>query len=296
MIVRWLWAGANGVVTDLTAWSAGSYVHDTITGQVAPVYDFATQQTVGLDGEQLQQVTPQAGTVVLPLDFVASDGAELRARVRSLTHALRPRAGLGHLTAVADDGTSRTLPCYYRKGLEAGVYRVTRFRAALEFWAPVPWWRGNPVAVGYGLAAPSPFFPILPIVLSPSTITGATTVDLSDTDAPTWPVWTVTGPGTQLTLSNSYPQVRDDGSTVTVTQTLVLNSVIGDGQTVTIDSRPGQQTVTRSDGVSLFSLLGSDPALFPLADAVNTVQAVLTNATAASRIAGTADRLYSGAV
>jgi hypothetical protein len=295
--MRWLWAGANGVVTDLTAWSAGSYVlGDGITGQVAPTYDFATRQTAGVDGEQLDQVTPQAGALALPIDFVASDGAELRARLRALTHALRPRAGLGKLTAVADDGTARVLPCYYRKGLESGTYRVTRFRAVLEFWAPVPWWRGNPVSVGYGLAAPTPFFPILPIVLSASTITGATTVDLSDTDSPTYPVWTITGPGTQLTLSNSYDQAQDDGTTRTVTQTLVLNSVIGDGQTVTIDSRPAQQTVTRSDGVNLFPYLGSDPALFPLVDGINTVQAVLTNAGAASRIAGVADRLYSGAV
>jgi hypothetical protein len=81
-----------------------------------------------------------------------------------------------------------------------------------------------------------------------------------------------------------------------VTRSLVLNSVIGDGQTVTIDSRPGRQSVIRSDGVSLFSSLGSDPALFPLVDGVNTVTAVLTNAGPASRIAGVADRLYSGAV
>src|SRR3954465_4091658 len=116
--MRWLWAGANGVVTDLTAWSAGSYVlGDGIPGQVAPTYDFATRQTAGVAGEQLDQVTPQAGGLALPIDFVASDGAELRARLRALTHALRPRAGLGKLTAVADDGTARVLPCYYRKGL-----------------------------------------------------------------------------------------------------------------------------------------------------------------------------------
>src|SRR3954454_11386830 len=69
--VRWLWAGANGVVTDLTLWAGGSYVlGDGITGQVAPVYDFATQATAGIDGEQVQQVPPQAVVVVLPIDFV----------------------------------------------------------------------------------------------------------------------------------------------------------------------------------------------------------------------------------
>lgn len=296
-MTRWLWTAANGTITDLSAWSSGTYVvGDGTGGHLAPTYNFATQQTAGVDGEQLEQVTAQAAAPTLAVDLVASDGAELRTRLRALAHALRPRAGLGKLTAVADDGTARSLPCYYRKGLESGTYRVTRYRAALEFWAPSPWWRGSPVTVGYGLAAPTTFFPILPMVLSASTITGQTTVDLSDTDAPTYPVWTVTGPGSQLSLSNTYPDVQDDGTVTTVTQSLILNSTIGDGQTVTIDARPGRQSVVRSDGVSLFTALGSDPALFPLVDAVNTLSAVLTNAGPASRIAGAADRLYSGAL
>jgi hypothetical protein len=296
-VTRWLWTAANGTVTDLSAWSQGTYVvGDGTSGHLAPTYGFVTDEISGVDGEQLQQVTAQGAAPVLAMDFVASDGVELRQRLRNLAHVLRPRAGLGRLTAVADDGSARSLPCYYRKGLESGTYRVTRYRAALEFWSPSPWWRGESVPVGYGLAAPSPFFPILPIVLSPSTILGETLVDLSDTDAPTWPTWTVTGPGSQLTLSNTYDRVQDDGTVTAVTQSLVLNTPIGDGQTVTIDSRPGRQSVTRSDGVSLFSSLGSDPALFPLVDGVNTVRAVLTNAGAASRIAGVADRLYSGAL
>jgi hypothetical protein len=199
---------------------------------------------------------------VLPLDFVASDGAELRARVRALTHALRPRAGLGNLTAVADDGTARVLPCYYRKGLEAGTYRVTRFRAALEFWAPVAVVAREPRVVGYGLAAPTPFFPILPIVLSASTITGATTVDLSDTDSPTYPVWTITGPGTQLTLSNSYA-----GRTTArrAARSRVPRAELGDRRRADRHDRhpPRQQTVTRGDGVSLFPYARIRPGAVP---------------------------------
>lgn len=296
-MTRWLWTAANGIITDLSEWSAGTYVvGDGTGGHLAPTYDFVTQETTGVDGEQLQQVNAQAGSPVLAIDLVASDGAELRQRLRSLAHALRPRAGLGKLTAVADDGTARSLPCYYRKGLESGTYRVTRYRAALEFWAPSPWWRGEQLTFAYGLAAPSAFFPILPLTLSPSTISGQTTFDLSDTDAPTFPRWTITGPGSQLTLRNTWQVIDEDGLPQTRTGELVLTTPIGDGRVVTIDTRPGRQSIRLDDGTSLFGSLASDPAMWPLVDGVNTVTALLTAAGAASRIAVVADRLYSGAL
>lgn len=284
-MTRWLWHAADGAVTDLSAWADGVYVTDALSGLFAPDYEFQTQAHAGVDGEELQQVTPQPRTTTLGLDMVIPDPGELRARLRGLAHTLRPRAGLGSLQAVADDGSSRTLPCYYRKGLEGGTYKASRFRTALEFWAPSPWWRGDPLTYAYGLAAPTAFFPIPPVTLSATTITGAATFDLSDTDAPTYPTWTVTGPGDQLTLRND-----------TTGAALVLNAPIGDGQTVTIDTRPGRQSVVRNDGVSLFGALGSDPALWPLIDAVQDVSALLTNAGAASRIAVAAERLYSGAL
>ncbi len=296
-MTRWLWTAADGTITDLSGWGVGNYVTaDGTGGQVAPAYDFATQGFAGVDGERVTQISAQPGSPVLGVDLTASDGAELRTRLRTLAHRLRPRAGIGLLPAVADDGSTRSLPCYYRKGLESGRYVVNRFRTTLEFWAPSPWWRGVPLTFDYGLAAPSTFFPILPMSLSPSTITGATTFDLSDTDATTYPIWTVTGPGDQLTLRNTWQTVDEYGALQTMTAELVLNAVLGVGQTATIDTRPGRQRITRNDGLSLFPYLASDPALWPLVDGVNTVTALLTSATSASRIAVAADRLYSGAL
>jgi hypothetical protein len=296
-MTRWLWTAPDGSITDLSAWGAGTYVTAVgTTGQLAPSYEFATQAFAGVDGEQVQQISANAGSPALGLDLVASDGAELRSRVRNLAHKLRPRAGIGTLTAVADDGSTRSLPCYYRKGLESGTYWVTRYRTVLEFWAPSPWWRGTPLTFDYGLAAATTFFPIMPIVLSPSTISGATTFDLSDTDSPTYPRWTVTGPGSQLVLSNSWTGVDEFGAPVTRSASLTLSGTIGDGRVVSIDTRPGRQKITYDDGTNLFGLLASDPALWPLVDGVNTVTALLTGAGTNSRIALAADRLYSGAL
>lgn len=296
-MTQWLWTAADGTITDLSSWGAGNFVTDEgTTGLLAPGYDFATQAFAGVDGEQLQQVSAQPGSPVLGLDLVASDGNELRQRVRQLAHRLRPRAGIGTLTAVGDDGSTRTLRCVYRKGLESGVYRVTRYRTALEFYAPSPWWRGEQLTFPWSLAAPQPFFPILPIRLSASTIAGTVAFDLSDTDSPTYPTWTITGPGDQLTLRNEWQAVDEYGDLQDMSAELVLNAPIGDGRTVTIDTRPGRQSVVRDDGLSLFGSLASDPAMWPLVDGVNSVTALLTNAGAASGIELAADRLYSGAL
>jgi hypothetical protein len=301
-MTRWLWSAPDGSVTDLSAWSVGTYVLDEgTTGQLAPEYEFATQGFAGVDGEQLQDVTALPASPTLALDLVASDGAELRQRLRTLAHVLRPRRGIGTLRAVADDGSERRLPCYYRKGLEQGTYRITRYRTALEFWAPSPWWRGSPLTAGYGLGAPVPFFPIPPVTLSSTTIAGSATFDLSDTDSPTSPVWTIKGPGSSLTLSNTYDAVQPDGSVAPVTVQSVLTPpagqlLVGDGQTLTIDTRPSRQSVIRSDGANLFGWLGSDPALWPLVDGINNVSVLLTNVGASSRVDVVADRLYSGAL
>ena len=303
-MTRWLWTAADGSTTDLSAWSAGTYVlAEGTSGELAPEYEFATQSFAGVDGEDLQQITVGPRTTTLGMDLVASDGDELRARVRHLAHVLRPRAGIGTLRAVADDGTERFLPCYYRKGLESGVYRVTRYRTALDFWAPHPWWRGAVLRHSYGLAAPAPFFPIPPVTLSATSIEGVATFDLSDTDAPTYGRWLVRGPGSQLTLRNAATVgVR------TTTRELVLTPPggFGDGQWVRIDARPGKQAVHRvtvdidertvlTVGENLFGSLGSDPALWPLVDGTNLVSALLIGAGPASRIDLEADRLYSGA-
>lgn len=285
----WTWTDAAGAVTNLggvTAWGAGNYVTgDSTTGVLAPAYVITEQQFAGVDGSMPQQIVAAPGDVELGMRFTASDPLELRNRLRGLAHTLRPKAGAGTLTAVSEvDGTTRNLPAYYRGGLDKGVQVGTTYACVLSFYAPSPWWRGTPLTLSWGLAAPSPFFPFFPLVLSASTIAGQVTVDLSDTDAATYPVWTVTGPGSQLTLTNQ-----------TTGLSLVLNAALGDGVTATIDTRPGQQRITRGDGLNLFGSLASDPNLFPLIDGAQTVSAVLTNAGGNSRITLTADRLYSGA-
>jgi hypothetical protein len=312
-VTQWLWTAADGSTTDLSAWSANTYVVDTgTTGILAPEYEFATQSFAGIDGATVQQITAQPAAPVLGLDLVGSGTETLAARVRALAHALRPRAGIGTLTAIGAGGVERRLRCYYRKGLESGVYRDQRYRTALEFWAPSSWWRGDVLRETWSLTAPAPFFPVPPVRLSATTLAGSRTVDLSGCDSPTFPLWIVTGPGSHLALSNSYTARQPDGTDATVTLDLDVtpppgSPLLGDGQHLAIDTRPGRQSVRRvtlaadgrtvtSYGESLFGWVGTDPAMWPLVDGVNEVTATLGGAGAASRITLEADRLYSGAL
>jgi hypothetical protein len=93
----------------------------------------------------------------------------------------------------------------------------------------------------------------------------------------------VTGPGSALILTN-----------VTTGRSIELAFDLGDGQTATIDTRPGRQSVRAADGTNLMSGLSSDPALWPLEPDVNEVTALLTGAGAASRIVGTYRPKYAG--
>jgi hypothetical protein len=128
--------------------------------------------------------------------------------------------------------------------------------------APDPWWYGDTQIINFGLGAPTLFFPIPPVTLSPGTVQGVFTVDLSDTDAPTYPVWTITGPGSALLLANQ-----------TTGRSIEVNASLAAGESMTIDTRPGFQSVRRGDGTNLMAALASDPAMWPLIEDVNQVSA-----------------------
>ena len=276
-----LWQAPDGSVLDLTDESAGFRVLAAGTrGLRSPEYELQTAKYAGIDGETLQAVRASANEPTLGLLVQADDEDTFRSRARGLVRAMRPKAGLGTLTVRSVSGDVRSLSCLCVGGLEGDEDQGSTlpgawWRLVLKFFAPDPWWVGTPIPVDLSLGAPTAFFPILPVKLSSSSVQGQFTVDLSHADAPTYPVWTITGPGTGLTLTN-----LTTGRVITVSASLSV------GQTLVIDTRPGFQSVRRGDGTNLMSAVTSDPALWPLMEGVNNVSAVLSGATAASRISG----------
>lgn len=314
MAERIVWTPADGSPDiDLTDEEAGyDWDAEGTRGLRSVSYSFAAQQYAGDDGDEVQAVRAEANRPSVGLLVRASGDAQLRTRIRALVHAMRPQAGPGLLTVTTELGESRRLRCYLEDGLagdEADDVTMPGrwFRAVLKFYAPKPWWEGPEVPVSFGLAAPSVFLsPDLPMprALSSSSIQGQRDIDLTGADAPSYPVWTVQGPGSVLVLSNTVRrlQLQDDGSFKEVVRTRVIqvNVTLGDEQTMIIDTRPGYQSVRRGDlpetdpAWNLGGSLASDPALWPLVEGVNRVTAMLGAAGANARISGVYRPRYAG--
>lgn len=284
-----LWTSPDGTQVDLTD-EAGGY--DTLAagtrGLRSVEYELSTTKYAGIDGETVQAVRAAANSPTLGIFVRANDEVDFRAKARALVHMMRPKAGPGTLTVRNEAGDERRLVCYCSGGMEGdedpdSTLPGAWWRLVLRFFAPDPWWLGPERVVNFGLGAPTVFFPITPVTLSASSVQGSFTVDLSDSDAPAYPLWTVTGPGTALVLTN-----QTTGKTITV------NATLTSGQTMVIDTRPGYQSVRRGDGTNLMSSVTSDPALWPLTESINQVTAVLTGASAASRITSTFSARYAG--
>jgi hypothetical protein len=288
MARQFVWTPGDGSTpVTLTDKAAGYSVKAAGTrGLSSPAYRMTSTTYAGQSGATLQALEADVREVALGVQVEAGTVADYRQRWRRLVRAFRPKAGDGTLTVTDEWGAVRTFTGRYAGGLEGdgeAEFTGTIGRAVVRLAGFDPWFYGLAQTIDFGLAAPTAFFPIFPVRLSPSTIQGQFVVDLSDADDLTYPTWTITGPGSALTLTN-----------VTTGRTIQVNAALGDGQTMTIDTRPGFQSVTRGDGANLMGALTTDPALWPLADDVNTVSALLTNAGPASRIVGTYRPRYAG--
>lgn len=295
MANEYAWTSPDGTVINLSDRAAGYIVTDGgTTGLRSPSYSLTTSQYAGIDGAEVQAIRAEPAEPTIGLHMSADSFPAFRAKLRGLVRAMRPKAGVGTLTVSNESGESRSLNCYCIGGLEgdeASRYGPW-FKAILKLYAPSPWWYGEEQTIDFGLAAPSIFLSAtepFPRRLSASTIQGQQDVDLSDADDNSFPVWTVTGPGTGLVLTNN-----------TTGRVIQANVTLGDGQTLVIDTRPGHQAVYRGDlpatdpARNKLWAVSSDPALWPLVEGVNDVTAVLGAAGENSRIRGVYTPRYAG--
>jgi len=259
---------------------------DGTKGLDSVTYRTAAQVYAGVPGAELQTIEADVRQFSLGLSIEGDTESEFRDRKRALIRSMRPKAGDGVLSFADEAGARRSISCRYMGGLEGDAvayFDGLSWRPVAQFVAFDPWFRGPAVTLEFGLGAPQSFFPFFPLRLAPSAIQGQFVVDLGDTDAPSFPLWTVMGPGTALTLTNN-----------TTGRQIVVNAALAAGETMIIDTRPGRQSVRRGDGSNLMNTLTSDPALWPLVEGVNNVTALLAGATANSRVAGVYEPRYAG--
>lgn len=251
-----------------------------VTGRFSPPTFFDEEGVPGQDGLRLREVRHEARNFVLPLWITGTSEADLRTKMRDLVSAMNPQRGDGKIRVTSPIGDQREIVCRAASGLEMGErlgdtsgpevqLAAVVFRAWEPFWQDVSDTVSGPWTVGL---APAPFFPFFPLRLTSSEVFAAVDVTNSG-DVATWPIWTITGPGSSITLQN-----------LTTGHTLLLNVTLSASESVTIDTSPGIKTVTKSDGSNLYPDLSSTSYLWPLQRGVNAVQISMGGATSATSV------------
>jgi hypothetical protein len=261
------WIDPDGATTVLTTFLP-------VTGRFMPPIAFEEEGVPEQPGLRLRAVRHQAREFVIPVLLRADSDAELRAAIRDLVARMDPTRGDGIIRVTAPGGDQREIVCRYAGGLELTEEPAWRSqKAAVVFRAHDPYWRATSDTQQIFESGDSAgFFPFFPLRLTSSEIFADATVTNTG-DVETWPVWTITGPGSAIVLRN-----------LSTGKQLSLSVTLGGGESVVIDTRPGAKTVTRSDGTNVFPALSAVSSLWPLRRGSNAVRVEMTSATADSSV------------
>lgn len=265
----------DGVETDLTD-HVDFFTLWGVLGRGMPKFDFVEVEIPTSDGVDLRETMARPREVSVPLYVEGDDGPDLTDLLRTLAFRLNPFRGDGLLrtTRAGDEANPRELVCRYAGGLELvespGMAGTRHQRAVIVFRAATdPMWRDADDVVEYldSTGDVGSFFPIPPVVLLSSSVYAETVVDNTG-DAVAWPVWTVVGPGSGITIEN-----------VTTGAVFTMDIELEEGEYVVIDTRPGSKSVVH--GVTGENLYGSVTAhdLWGLEPGEQTVRAAISDTT-----------------
>lgn len=277
-----------GATTKFNDWANGWVLQPGAKGLDMPTYAFSQDESPGIDGYAIRQVRAGGKEIALPIAFWADDSrAAYLTRRRTLIRSLNPKRGLGTLTVTQADGSARTIAACYSAGLEGDesldAAGARWCMGVLTFACPSPFWLGAEVTTEWRTAVTGSFFPVLPLVVGNSQVLGSVTVD-NDGDDTAFPVWTVTGPATAISLTN-----------VTTGEVLVLSHTITIGDTVVIDTRERQQTALLNGTTNLWGDLTDASTMWALEPGSNDLTLMVTGSTADTRVRMTYQPRYLAA-
>lgn len=256
-----------------------------------PPFNLTESQTPLADGAVLRYVLAGVREVDVPLYVIASAYDELYTAARSLEGALNPKNGPGILRSTAPDMTMRDLNCTYAGGFEhdwsEGQAYITFIASVLVFRAHDPYlYDTNATQVGpFTASAGVPFFPILPIHLSSSSVLSGFSID-NDGDVEAYPVWTIHGAGSAITLTNNTT-----GKSLALTGNGGLT--LGTSDSLTIDTQA--RTVLLNGSTSEYSRLSFASSLWKLAQGFNSISISMTGTDANSSVQMQYKRRWLGA-
>lgn len=278
----------DGTLRVLNA-AVGIEVQAGVQGLDDPTLDILEHTPPGWDGSLIDSIVAEPRDVFLPLLLKAQDLMSLRSLKQDLTSYLNPRNGPVTLRVALPDATARLIDGYYRPvpgTMDTGTWGVSWQMLGIIIHAAQPFWRSEvdwSVTWAVSSSSASPL-PILPLAPGSSNVLGATNPVTIGGDLPTQPVWYITGPLTQV-------QVTDVGTGASFTFTASVAS----GDTWVIDTRRGQQGVFDPSGVRQRSTLNAGAQLFPIQPGISQITTAVTGASSPAQVRGTAPVLWLAA-
>lgn len=285
------WTSAAGTVTTLTNWqgfTSGIMTQPGVLGLHMPNWTFWTDTSPAVDGEIVRGVRAKSRQITVPLVIWGANRAECLTKYRAFVADLNPQRGPGTLTVTEADGTSRSIQAFYQQGLEGkdddDDMGRTWLRAAIVLNAPAPFWLGEQISVTWlGAGGPGLFFPILPVAVVNSQVIGSLTVNNTG-DVSAFPVWTIAGPATSMTFTNS-----------TTGESFTLTHTITGTDTIVVDCRDSAKTILLNGTTNLWAdvdLSSGEPVLWAFEPGANNINLNVPGSTSATAITMTYQPRY----
>lgn len=275
------WIAPDGSVWPLTTPELGWHTLDAVAGAfgVAPVA--LTADGNPRFGAQVRHIQAQPRIITWPLRVEGGDQTEFVGRWRQLARAFTQtrRLGPGVLRIARPDGSARQISAYYQQGFDgtpgAGWYYDD---AIITLFCEDPYWSDvDPLTVTRQYVGSSDDF-LAPFPLITSSQTLGDTVINNPGDVEAWPVWTIVGPASSVTATNSTR-----GEEFTLDPNWNGGGDLTGSDTVAITTEP--PTIVGPDGSSWAGALDwPDAELWPLDPGDNDVTFAVSGSAAGTQI------------
>lgn len=244
-------------------------------------------------GAALRRISTPASVLEIPLYIEAATSALLDARLDTVRAWLMPGTERNATPSkvifrvTRDDGAEREIEGVYAGGLEGDDLTGVEVwqDAIVSLFCPDPYWRDTSATTheftsGSGLTT---WWPYYEHQFMPSAVFAEETIALGG-HVEVWPVWTITGPGSNPILTN-----------LTTGEVLAIEELELDaGDTVTIDTSERAKTVVDQNGVNLWPYVPLSSAMWPLEPGSNEIRVQMANTTVASAVELAYRRRWAG--
>ncbi len=268
-----IWVDADGGELNLNDWIHYFCLRNQ-KGIWGPPFTLQSTKTPLSEGSQFRGVIIGERGVDLSQKIKGSSRTELVSLLRDLSQRMDPQKGEGKLKFV-NDGETRILYCR-PEGLKEVVDKETVAETILSFTANDPFLHDDvPISEIFETAGVAGTFfstSFFPMHLTRSIVYSIQVIN-NPGNADTYPVWTISGPGISIQLTN-----------IRTGKVISLGSLeLFTGQELVIDTRIRKKTITL-DGVNAFNYLADQSSLWPLLPGDNSIQIEMSGAAAESSV------------